>query len=372
MMEKYAKNTILYGPPGTGKTFHIRKRAVDICVGGEYQKGDTPKANQTYNEKYEELLNEDRIRFITFHQSYGYEDFIEGIRPVMDGKAGELKYEIRDGVFKGFCQPNPTWIINASDNQKNFQYPDWFKENVIKLSDVASSGQDAMQRKMRKGDYAVILDRKDKAHYLAVGFCRILEDEPSKKKDESSIKEWFERKVEWLWKVSDNKDGIDLKKDNPNLKINRDLYICNDKIDLNLPASFLPKVFIIDEINRGNISKIFGELITLIEDDKRIGAENEMNTILPYSGDSFSVPENVCLLGTMNTADRSIALMDTALRRRFEFIEMMPDSKVLSDIGADTLTVGGEGARLRRSSRKRSSRYCRNTSMTITKKSGWR
>ena len=192
-------NTILFGPPGTGKTHNTINHAMEI-IEPDCSLDDRAKLTR----KFKEYVSSGQIVFTTFHQSYGYEEFIEGIKPNMNSSViKEIRYEVKPGIFRELCK-------QAEDDPEN--------------------------------NYVII----------------------------------------------------------------------------------------IEEINRGNISKIFGELITLIEPLKRLGAEEELTVTLPYSGESFGVPRNVNIIGTMNTADRSIALIDTALRRRFEFIEMMPDYSVLS------------------------------------------
>lgn len=220
--KEYDKNLILYGPPGTGKTYNSAIYAVAICDGKSV---DELTDYDAVMARYNELKKAGRIAFTTFHQSYGYEEFIEGIKPIIDENTQDVGYTIESGVFKEFCQNAKSTVPTRNAN------PDL----------------------------------------------------------ESAV-------------IEENTE---------------------------------PYVFVIDEINRGNISKIFGELITLIEGTKRAGMPEATSAILPYSGDEFSVPANVYILGTMNTADRSIALMDTALRRRFQFIEIMPDSDVLRRIHAD-------------------------------------
>lgn len=407
-MAKYALNTILYGPPGTGKTFTIRKRAVDICIRTEYRAGDTPEDNREYNKKYNELQEEGRIRFVTFHQSYGYEEFIEGIRPVMAGRkptkasgtdgalnvgeisdtdgsaAGELRYEVRDGAFKAFCrtaeeklneteEPAPdsapkqaetvsevtstinkiknkiekrhyVWLMNVSKDFNLHRY--WKDCDVVslKLDDpqhTDETDKTVLKRKIKKGDYIIVRRKKENADQtddtIAVGIAQVVEENATIKPKY----QFLERGVQWLYLAEDENESLNIKNSGlfPELDHNNEFWKRKDSASDYGVLIRDNYVFIIDEINRGNISKIFGELITLIEEDKRgIGnrepepGEYPMSARLPYSGEDFSVPANVYILGTMNTADRSIALLDTALRRRFTFEEMMPDSGKLDDL----------------------------------------
>ena len=201
-------NRIFYGPPGTGKTYHTVNAAVEICDPDFYQEN---KDRDELLDRFDQLRSDKQVEFVTFHQSFDYEYFVEGLKAETTDDGG-IRYEVGEGIFKRLCER------------------------------------------------------------------------------------------------AQHKEGV-------------------------------PHVLIIDEINRGNLSKIFGELITLLEESKRIGNKEALRATLPYSNKSFGVPANLYLIGTMNTADRSIALLDTALRRRFEFVEMMPDSSLLRDVVIDDINV---------------------------------
>ena len=369
---KFDHNMILYGPPGTGKTYNSVNYAVAICE----NKAVEEVMNEPYQDvlqRYREYQASGRIAFTTFHQSYGYEEFIEGIRPVMaDGDSeGNLNYVIRDGIFKQLCKEamgiipseknetkqlirkHRTWLVSL-DNSDSFQLKDRCFENDEIRFIVPGEGSWIVDEANRMNEHDLVLSYSGEK-YIVDGIGLIADSESTFDRTGDNIQ--VVRHVNWL----DTNTRIDLReflygervfqkfwvieiKNTGPLDVLE--YIEDDKNEENEATGkspmILPYVIIIDEINRGNISKIFGELITLIEETKRGGASEALEAILPYSGESFSVPDNVYIIGTMNTADRSIALMDTALRRRFKFVEMMPDTKILDDLRIGTIKVNNE------------------------------
>ena len=357
-------NTILYGPPGTGKTYNTVIYAVAICENKNIEDVQSEEYEKVLH-RYNELKKEGRIAFTTFHQSFGYEEFIEGISPIIfednsDDCSGNIEYKIKSGIFKSFCEETEKitikndkfsinkdatiWKVTVGSKVQN----DCFVNNYIRIGfGINDKGAKEFVNQINEGDIIITTDGNRKN---IRGIAIATSDEAYKLENTES--DSTTRDVMWL--VRDINDDVTILNGNkwlqrktvsrlPNMNI-KDLMEFAIKKNVELKETHIEKnngsyVFIIDEINRGNISKIFGELITLIEDTKRKGMTEEMSTILPYSGSLFSVPSNVYILGTMNTADRSIALMDTALRRRFQFVEMMPNTDILKNVTVDGVEI---------------------------------
>lgn len=358
------KNQILYGPPGTGKTYNTVIKAMKIINGEKYDSvGD--ELYKDLKKQFDNLKQQGRIEFVTFHQSYSYEEFVEGIKP--DIESGELKYKLEDGIFKNICEKASTLIIEDANNNaglnsnpkiwkvslmktgENEIRKDCMKNSRIRIGfdkygedisdetvfdDGGSRVLSAFINKMEIGD--IVLSCYSEKTIDAIGVIT-----SEYKWDDNLPKYKRYREVKWLVKGlnynileinSGAKFTLGTVYQLNNISIKDVLDIVNQNNGKqNYKTNELPHILIIDEINRGDVSKIFGELITLIEEDKRIGKKHQMTVTLPYSRKPFGVPNNLYIIGTMNTADRSIALLDTALRRRFDFEEMMPKPELLSE-----------------------------------------
>lgn len=389
-------NSILYGPPGTGKTYQTFRHAVEIVDGA------APSARDAVLARYRELQERNQIEFVTFHQSYSYEDFVEGIRPTLEtaepsDEGSAIRYECRPGTFRNIASlaaaagsrstsaqefdatQTTVWKMslgNTLDASQAEIFEAAIQEQRLYLGygqDIDFSGcedqpsvatrlaerypqfkddsfsswaVDRFKNQMSVGDLVVVSDGNHK--FRAIG--RVAGDYEH---DRGAT--WPQsRPVNWLFVPGESLprqkiirkafSQMTIYRISPSILVEEGLSEL-----LAGPGHAAPEnhVLIIDEINRGNVSKIFGELITLLEDDKRIGGENEIRVKLPYSGDSFGVPGNLYVIGTMNTADRSIALIDNALRRRFDFIEITPDPSVVrSHVGAKGLIADFDVARL--------------------------
>lgn len=276
------KQIILYWPPGTGKTYNIK----------------TLIENHSW-EEYADLQNVGRVEFITFHQSFSYEEFIEGIKPDLSWDSSEISYKIEDGIFKR--------IVNKAKQKEIRNFTEAYKTLLEKIEDT-SEWMLVLQTKTWKEFWVSInsnenlnlLTGKDKKQQWTL----TKENIRAELESDAQVFEYWGGYFQWVKKYLENECWY------------RTIE------ELTTPKNYY---LVIDEINRWNISKIFGELITLLEADKRLWEENEVITKLPYSKEDFWIPSNLFIVATMNTSDKSIVSLDTALRRRFWFVEMLPD-----------------------------------------------
>ncbi|WP_404335113.1 AAA family ATPase [Planococcus rifietoensis] len=371
----FDKNMILYGPPGTGKTYNtaiyavaiIENRPIESVAAEEYR---------VVLKRYADYKKSEQINFTTFHQSFGYEEFIEGIKPSLaSDQEEELQYKIESGIFKEFCESaqklkvnnnneilevdarvwkvslggsGMTWLKEECFDQNRIrigwdELGEELTDNVVYPSSSVKDILDNFYNEMNIGD--IVFSLGDQKHIDAIG---IITGEPEwlteKEYKRSRSVKWIAKNIhEYIYELNGKKNltlrtVYELKRISIDV-VNEFILKHAQNEEIKVEENKKNYIFIIDEINRGNISKILGELITLIEPTKRLGASEQMKVRLPYSKEEFGVPQNVYIIGTMNTADRSIAMMDTALRRRFQFIEMMPDIRLLSGIHVGSIDV---------------------------------
>jgi DNA polymerase III delta prime subunit len=375
-------NLILYGPPGTGKTYATAAEAIRLC--GE----PVPEDREELMAAYRRLSDAGRIEFVTFHQSISYEDFVEGLRPTQAGEDGTAGFELKpeQGVFRRIARraetstgpgdaafslsgrqvfkmsigeaanPDDAYLfeeaVAGGYTMLGFDDIDWsdarFADRNAVIEAIQAQDKDAGALTARSGRVQmpfifrnwvklgdIVVVSKGNSLFRAIG--EVTGDYQFNPREGGDY--GHRRAVRWLWA---DRAGVPVNEIYARNFTMKSIYLLTDA-DLNMPAleryiasqqhagTGAPEQFvlIIDEINRANISKVFGELITLLEPDKRTNQANALKVRLPYSGDVFGVPANLHIVGTMNTADRSIALLDTALRRRFDFRELMPNPSLL-------------------------------------------
>jgi 5-methylcytosine-specific restriction protein B len=315
-------NIILYGPPGTGKTHHTLELAYELLT------GEPPASYADAQQLFQEELGK-RVEFVTFHQSFGYEDFVQGIKPEVNDK-DQLVFKPKNGVFYEIAR-------RARDEFNQQEQPD--RPGRLPFDVVLNR---LVQPLEENGEEVIVKMKTDKYSFQLIALTdTYLRFRRHENKTESNLKLDTLRSL-YEGTIGYKQGGLqlyyqyvvsrldelaaDIKREGPGAHPQANLLLRDDHQQAGTNKAALPRnyVLIIDEINRANISKVFGELITLLEKDKRLGGDNPLSVTLPSGEAKFNVPANLYIVGTMNTADKSIALLDIALRRRFEFKALYP------------------------------------------------
>ncbi len=331
------KNIMLYGAPGVGKTFNCKK-LVALIEGANFTESEifdfviNNKNDQiqegSIDELYKTIKNEKRIEFVTFHQNYSYEDFVEGFRP---NENGSIELDKKGGIFKRIAD-------NARKNLENSQINEDGKQ--LDLDELIQKFTNYVQDSLDKEE-KFFIDLKitiesinDRGAFVLGGSIKT---NTQRLTPDIIKRDYLEFKNGNIKSYEDVKPTYESQKStHGNARYYFMIYKKISEFEKTLNVNTIQKqkevqknyYIIIDEINRGNISKIFGELITLIEEDKR--GKKEYEVTLPYSKTAFLIPENLYIIATMNSTDKSIATIDIALRRRFTFLKMKPNSSLVT------------------------------------------
>lgn len=340
-------NQILFGPPGTGKTYNTINKSVAIAN----PDFDLNQARTEIKKEFDRLMKDGLIVFTTFHQNMSYEDFIEGIKPIEPKIEGQpVIYKVIPGILKEICErikntekltANSLPTANSISN-----FDELYSAFIKRLKEIISELEENETHTFESRRSRVKLIKiEDDNSILTTGETANSTETVTKDKLEriykkfsspdeitNLVKQLREVGTDIGWTTNYFAVFKALKEFETSIKTNK-----SDDVKTKKKQNF---VLIIDEINRGNVSQIFGELITLIEEDKRLGAIEALEVTLPYSKERFGVPPNLFIIGTMNTADRSVEALDAALRRRFSFEEMPPKPILIANEGELKATSG--------------------------------
>lgn len=329
-------NQILYGPPGTGKTYHTINKALSI-VENKSEDDLALESREDLKIRYKDYVANGQIVFTTFHQSMSYEDFVEGIKPeIEEDKEGirSVVYDVRDGIFKTLCAKAKVSVVKE-EKQVVYEFDDAWNDLLAEVRATEDAMDDFILDILTPKKGLKVTEITDQGNLRltpnnVAGLEYTVSYTRTKKLQAAFPDLSVVKNIDKEFRAvigGSNSTAYWAVINDLNKKIAK-----NQVVEEISSTTLKLHVLIIDEINRGNVSAIFGELITLIEESKRAGASEALELTLPYSKEKFSVPNNLYIIGTMNTADRSVEALDTALRRRFAFEEMMPvPSRITSD-----------------------------------------